>query len=88
MFMRRCCCAPERDYTTDSWRFVCAKMVDDDLGFTHEPTSNLDVRAAHWISQEQAKNSLLKNRPDLQISHDSGDSGFLVLIAKRTGSCG
>lgn len=50
----------------------------------HEPTSNVDVRAAHWISQEQAKNSLLKNRPDLQISHDSGDSGFLVLIAKRT----
>lgn len=50
----------------------------------HEPISNLDVRAAHWISQEQAKKSLLKNRPDLQISQDSGGSGFLVLIAKRT----
>lgn len=65
------------DLSAQRW----STMISD---LHHEPTSNLEVRAAHWISQEQAKNSLLKNRPDLQISHDSGDSGFMVLIAKRT----
>jgi hypothetical protein len=65
------------DLSAQKW----SRMISDSH---HEPTSNLDVRAAYWMSQEQAKKSLLKNRPDLQISHDSGSSGFLILIAKRT----
>jgi hypothetical protein len=50
----------------------------------HETPSNLDVKTAHWMSQEQATKTLLKNRPDLRISHDNGGPGILVLVAKRT----
>ena len=48
------------------------------------PSSDLNVRAAHSMSVEQARKSLLKNRPDLQTGRDGEGSDFLVLIAKRT----
>jgi hypothetical protein len=45
--------------------------------------SNLVVRAAYWMSEEHAKNSFLKNRPDLHLGLVGRASSLLALIAKR-----
>jgi hypothetical protein len=50
--------------------------------------SNLTVRAAYWMSEEQAKCSFLKNRPDLCLGLDGRASGVLALIAKRAATSG
>ena len=48
------------------------------------PTSTLTVKAAYWMSEEQVKSSVLKNRPDLHLSCDGGGLGFLLMVAKRS----
>ena len=67
------------DLSTQRWS---AKVLD----LPNVPASNLTVKAAHWMSRDQAKRSLLKNRPDIQIDRDSNDFGLLALIARRTTS--
>ena len=53
---------------------------------SNESASDLTVKAAHWISRSQARRSLLKNRPDLEVDGDGKDSGLLALITRRTTS--
>jgi hypothetical protein len=54
------------------------------LDASNVAASNLVVRAAYWMSEEHAKNSFLKNRPDLHLGRDGRGSSLLALIAKRT----
>lgn len=51
---------------------------------SNAPTSTLNVRAAYWISEEQAKSSILKNRPDLYLGPDRGSLGLLVMVVTRS----
>lgn len=47
-------------------------------------TSTLTVRTACWMSEEQAKGSILKNRPDLYLGRDGGSLGLLVMVMTRS----
>ena len=64
------------DLSAQRWS---TKMPDESI----MPASDLTVKAAHWISGSQARRSLLKNRPDLEVDGDGKDLGLLALITKR-----
>lgn len=50
--------------------------------------SGLTVRSAYWVSEEQAKDTLLKKRLDLLLGQNRRGSGVLAFIAKRSAASG
>lgn len=69
------------DLSVQRWTTQIASLLED-------PESPMVLAAAHWMSAEQTKKSLLKNRPDLLIGDHHQQSTFLAFVAKKMNESG